>query len=133
MRCSIEPIYVKRYGFLSFAKNMSNKYSQKLLHSAKKCTADAIKTASKRAIQKTAEATRDSIGNKTADKITKASKELHSKNNSKTDKNELEIPKQRYIFPEKREEIIDELRLVQYNNGISKNNKFVRQCFKSTT
>ena len=29
------------------------------------------------------------------------------------------------ISPEKRQQIIDELRLVQYNNGISKNNKFV--------
>ena len=57
MRYSIEPrdkIYVKGYGFLSFAKNigvhLSNKYSQKHLHRAKKSTADAIKTASKRAI-----------------------------------------------------------------------------------
>ena len=59
MRYSIGPkdrIYVKGYGFLSFAKNMgknlSNKYRQKLLGSAKKSTTDAIKTASKRAIQK---------------------------------------------------------------------------------
>ena len=43
MRHSIEPkdrIYVKGYGFLSFAKNMgknlSNKYSEKLLDTAKK-------------------------------------------------------------------------------------------------
>ena len=53
MRYSIEPrdrIYVKGYGFLSIAK-----YSQKLLDSAKKSTTtDTIKTASKRAIQKTA-------------------------------------------------------------------------------
>ena len=42
MRYSVEPtdrIYVKGYEFLSFAKNMgkniSNKYSQKLLDSAK--------------------------------------------------------------------------------------------------
>ena len=42
MRYSIEPrdiIYVNRYGFLSFAKNMvkilSNKYGQKILDSAK--------------------------------------------------------------------------------------------------
>ena len=42
MRYSVKPrdrIYVKRYGFLSFAKNMgthlNNKYSQKLLDSAK--------------------------------------------------------------------------------------------------
>ena len=54
MRYSTEPrdrIYVKAYGFLSFAenmdKNLSNKYGQKLLDSAKKSTADAIKTASK--------------------------------------------------------------------------------------
>ena len=80
MRYSIEPrdrIYVKGYGFLSFAKNMgkslSNKYGQKLLDSAKKSTTDAIKTASKRAIQKTAEATGDLIGNKIADKITSVS------------------------------------------------------------
>ena len=31
------------YGFLSFAKNMSNKYSQKIIDTAKKFTADAIK------------------------------------------------------------------------------------------
>ena len=69
MRYSIEPrdrIYVKGYGCLSFAKNMgkslSNKYCQKLLDSAKKSTTDA--TASKRAIQKTAEATGDLNGKK---------------------------------------------------------------------
>ena len=66
MRYTIEPgdrIYVKGYGFLSFAKYMgthfSNKYSQKLLDSAKKSTTDAIKTSSKRAIQKTVEAEGD--------------------------------------------------------------------------
>ena len=71
MRYSIEPkdrIYVKRYGCLSFAKNMgknlSNRYGQKLFDSAKKSTTDAIKTASKRGIQKTAEAFGDLIGNK---------------------------------------------------------------------
>ena len=47
---------------------MSNKYSQKLLDSAKKSTTDPIKTTSKRAIPKTAEATGDLIGNKIADK-----------------------------------------------------------------
>ena len=60
-----QEIYVKGYGCLSFAKNMgkslSSKYSQKLLDSAKKSTADAIKTAWKRAIQKTAKATGDLI------------------------------------------------------------------------
>ena len=59
MRYSIEPrdrIYLKGYGFLSFAKNMgksvSNKYGHKLLDSAKKSTIDAIKTASKRTMTK---------------------------------------------------------------------------------
>ena len=86
-----QEIYVKGYGFLSFAKNMgkslSNKYGQKLLDSAKKSTTDAIKIASKRAIQKTAEATGDLIGNKIADKITSVSKKKPSKellNNDET-------------------------------------------------
>ena len=55
MRYTIEPrdrIQVKGYGFLSFAKNISNKYNRKLLDSAKKPTADAIKTTSKKSIQK---------------------------------------------------------------------------------
>ena len=81
MRYSIEPrdrINVKRYGFLSFAKNigksLSCKYGQKLLDSTKKSATEAIKAASKSAIQKTAEATGDLIGNKIADKITSISK-----------------------------------------------------------
>ena len=61
-------IYVKRYGLLSFAKNMgknvSNKYGQKRLDRAKKSTTDAIKTTSKGVIQKTAEATGYLIGKK---------------------------------------------------------------------
>ena len=86
MRYSIEPrdiIYVEGHGFLSFAKNMgkslSNKYGQKLLHNAKNFTTDAIKTASKRAIQKAAEVTGDMIGNKNADKITSVSKKKSAK------------------------------------------------------
>ena len=85
IRYSIEPrdrIYVKGYGFLSFSKNMGkhliNKFSQKLLDTAKKSTTDAIKTGSKRAIQKTAEATGYLIGNKITDKITSVSMELNS-------------------------------------------------------
>ena len=76
-RCSLEPrdrIYVKGYGFMSFARSMSNKYGKKLVDTAKKSATDAVKTASKRAIQKTAEATGDLTGNKIADKITSSSK-----------------------------------------------------------
>ena len=59
-------------------KCLSNIYRKKRLDSAKKFTRDAIKTDSKRAIQKTAEVTGDLIGNKIADKITSVSTELHS-------------------------------------------------------
>ena len=55
-------------------KNLSNKYGQKFLDSAKKSTTDVIKTVSKRSIQKTAQATGDLTGNEIADKITSVSK-----------------------------------------------------------
>ena len=80
MRYSIEPRerrYVL-YGFLYFAenigKNLSNKYGQKLVDTAKKSAADALKTATKRPIQKSAEATSDLIGEKIANKIISYSK-----------------------------------------------------------
>ena len=101
------------------AKILSNKYSQKLLDSAKKSAADAIKTASKRATQKTVEATGDLIGNKIADKISNVSTELHSIKSTKelpNDKTEVDVEKtttnKKYISPEERQQIIDELRLV---------------------
>ena len=86
-RYSIQPrdgIFVKGYGFLSFAKNMvknisknisktlSGKYSQKLFDRAKKSATDVLKTSSKRVIQKTAEATSDLTGNKIADAVAKS-------------------------------------------------------------
>ena len=51
MRYSLEPgdrVYVKGNGFMSFARNMSNKYGKKLVDTAKKSASDAIKTASKK-------------------------------------------------------------------------------------
>ena len=66
--------YVKGYGFLPFAKNFGNKYGKKIMDTATKTGIDAAKTASKRVVQKTAEATRDLIGNKIADKITSIGK-----------------------------------------------------------
>ena len=78
---------------MSFAKNtgksLSNKYGQKVLDSAEKSTADAIKTASKGAIQKKTEVTSDFIGSKIADKITNISKKKSTKeiinNNNETE------------------------------------------------
>ena len=63
-------------------KNVSNKYGQELLDSAKKSITNTIKITAKKTIWKTAEATGDLIGDKIADKITSVSKsstELHSK------------------------------------------------------
>ena len=65
----------------------------KLLDSAKKSTTVAIKTASKRAVRKIADATGDLIGNKIADKITivsqKSSKETIIMKHQKKDNNLL--------------------------------------------
>ena len=128
MRYTIEPrdrIYMKGYGFLSFAKNvgrhtnkvaknLSNKYGQQRHDSAKKSTTDATKTALERAIQKTAEATGDLVGNKIADKITNTAKMSKTElpNDEKEEDSKLATSKKRYISPEERQQIIDELRLL---------------------
>ena len=82
MRYSVEQrdrVYVKGYGFLSFAKNMgkslSNKYSRKLIDSAKKSATD--------------------------DKITSGSKKSNNNSNNNNNNNnkdvELTTHKKRYI------------------------------------
>ena len=112
-------------------KSLSNKYGKKLLHSAKKSTTDAIKTASKRAIKKTGEATDDLIGNKIADKITSASKKTFNNNNDNGNNNnnnnnnnnedvEITAHEKRYISPKERLQIINELRLVHKKDVYSK-------------
>ena len=72
-----------------------------------------LKLLQKKAIQKTAEATSDLITNKIANRITKVSKSFQP-NNSETVTNEhdKEIPIERYISLEERQEIADDLRLV---------------------
>ena len=83
------------------SKSLSGKYStgmlamrQKFLAHAKKPATDVFKTASKRAIQKIAEATGDFNGNKIGNKITGVSKS-QQQNNSETVTNEhdKDIPK----------------------------------------
>ena len=83
MRYSTEPRfrkYVKGYGFLSFARKFGNKYGKKLMDTATKTGIDATKTASKRVLQKTAEATGDLIGSKIADNITSIGQQKKGKN-----------------------------------------------------
>ena len=118
MRYSIEPrdrVYVKGYGFMSFARSMSNKYGKKPVDTAKESATDAIKTASKRAIKKTGEATGDLVGKKSPDKITSVSKKSTTKLPTIDEDVELTTHKKRYISPEERQQIIDELRLIPKN------------------
>ena len=122
-------IFLKDYRFLSFARNMGknvaknisknlgSNYSQKPLHHDKKSAINALKTASKRAIQKTAEATADLIGNKIADKFPRVSK-TSPKNRSETNKEE--ILRERFITLELRQNIINDMRIKTKNYWWSK-------------
>ena len=82
---------------------------KKLMDSATKTGKDFAKTASERIIQKTSEATGDLIRNKKADKITSLGKSKNKK--EKDEMNVMEETKQIYNPPEKRQQIINDLRL----------------------
>ena len=105
MRYSIEPRerrFVKGYGFMSFARNFSDKYSKSLMDLSK----TFAKTAGKKILKETAKTTGDLFGNKIADKITaKPSKKSHD------DEVINGISKERYISPKERQKIIDELKI----------------------
>ena len=110
---SIEPRerrYVKGYGFLSFARNFSDKYSKSLMDKGIDVSKKFAKTAGKKILKKAAKATGDLIGNKIADKITSASKKSHNEE-IQSDEVNNEIPKERYISLKERQKIIDELKL----------------------
>ena len=87
--------------------------AKNVLITLKKSATDPLKTSSKKGIQKPAEATGNLIANIIADRITKASR-LSPQSNSEEiiNKHGKEIPKQRYISPEKRQKSIDDLRLI---------------------
>ena len=85
---------------MSFARKFGDKYGKKLMDTATKTGIDAAKTASKRVVQKTAEATEDLIGNKIDDRITSIGKPKEKK--------EIE---EIYIPPERRQKVINDLRL----------------------
>ena len=117
-----DQVFVKGFRFLFFAKimgkkickNISNglnsKYRQKLLDHAQQSVTDTLKTELRKAIQKAERTTGDLIDYKVAEKITKVSKTL-PQNNLEIVESETEILKERYISPEKRQKIIDDLRL----------------------
>ena len=80
----------------------------------KRCNKNCFKKSN----SKTAEATGNLIGNRIADKITsvskeKSAKELHNNDETKEQEHvEITTHKKRYISPDKKQQIIDELRLV---------------------
>ena len=87
---------------MSFVRKFGDNYGKKLMDAAAKNGMDVATTASKRVVQKTAEDTWDLIGNKITDKITSIGKP-----EEKTKKIEAI-----YISPEKKQEILDKLRLL---------------------
>ena len=91
----------KDTAFCRLQENLLINMVKKIMDTATKTGIDAAKTASKKVIKKTAEAT-DLIGNKVADKITSIGKPKEKEKATKAE----EI----YIQPEKRQQIIDDLK-----------------------
>ena len=92
---------------MPFARTFGDKYGKKLMDAEEKAGIDSAKTTSRQVVQKSAEATGDLIRNKIADKITSLGK---TKSKEKKDERQ-EI----YILPEKRQQIIDGLRLFRHH------------------
>ena len=129
MRYSLEPSYrkyVHGHGCMSFARNIGNNYGKKIFDksidvgkSMKKrygktildqnidAGKDFAKIAGKKVLTKSAEATGDLIGNKIADRINKSTRNKEQKEDGGIMKETQEI----LIPPEKRKQIIRDLKL----------------------
>ena len=104
--------YVQGYGFLSFARNFKNfskvlaktfsksKYGKAL----KKEGLKFAKTSGKQIFEESAQATRDLIGNKIADKNTSLGNKPEEQQEEQQQEQEETI-----IIPERRQQIIDDL------------------------
>ena len=121
MRYSLEPHYrryVQGQGFMSFARNIGNKYGKKIfdksldveksmekkygkkiLNNSLSAGKDFAKIAGKKVLTKSAEATGDLIGNKIADRITKSTRNKAQKEDDRIMEETQEI----IIPPEKGE------------------------------
>ena len=129
MRYSLEPHYgryVQGQGFMSFTRNIGNKYGKKIfdksidvgksmtkkygkkiLDNSISADKDFAKIAGKKVLTKSAEATGDLIGNKIADRITKSARNKEQKEDDRI----MEETQELIIPPEKREQIIKDLKL----------------------
>ena len=93
---------------MSFAKNIGKKYGRKRFDKSMDAGKGFAKIAGKKVLTKSAEATGDMIGNKIADRITKNSRNKAQQEDDRI----MEETQELVIPPEKREQIIRNLRLV---------------------
>ena len=110
MRYSLEPRYrryVQGQGFMSFARNIGNKYGKKIFDKSLDVGKSMRKKYGKKVLTKSAEETGDLIGNKIADRITKSTRNKAQKEDDRIMEETQEI----IIPPEKREQIIKTLKL----------------------
>ena len=129
MRYSLEQHYkgyVQGQGFMSFARNIGNKYGKKIfdksldvgksmkknmvkkiLDNSLSAGNDFAKIAGKKVLTKSVEATGDLIGNKIADRITTSTRNKAQKE----DVSIMEETQELIIPPKKREQIIKDLKL----------------------
>ena len=112
-------MFVKGYWFLSFAENMDKKSEKKFIKTRRVKAAKNLfiifdfftknsTTIANKTNSKTAEGTGDVIGSKIRYKISKFSK-ITKQNNFE---NETEIPKEKYIHTDERQQIIDKLNII---------------------
>ena len=102
---SLENMY-KDMASCHLQKQLEINMEKKLMDTPTKTGLNAAKTASKRVVQQTAEATGDLIGNKIADRITSVG---NSKNKQKEKKDEIDEVEEICVPPEKRQQIINDL------------------------
>ena len=83
----------------------TSKYGKRIIDTTKNQGSEFAKTAGKRIVQKSEEATGDLIGNKIANKINSLGKSKNKEKQTNEEEEEIIIP------PEKRQQIINDLRL----------------------
>ena len=92
---------------LDVGKSMKSKYGKKILDNSLSAGNDFAKIAGKKVLTKSAEATRDLIGSKIADRITKSARNKEQKEDDRIMEETQEI----IIPPEKRDQIVKDLKL----------------------
>ena len=92
---------------IDVGKKMSKKYDGKILNKSMDACKDFAKIAGKKVLTKSTEATGDLIGNTIADRITKSSRNKEQKEDDRI----MEETQELIIPPEKREQIIRDLKL----------------------